>query len=131
MALRLDSRIEVFEDRKSKGDWRVEYFDDDGGCYVVIFVGPFAEKRARDYASTLKARKLAPIPNSHPRPGVLGTARRAGRRKAAEMAGRQIDRMDDQTASGKERARRKRRLIKGPQELRGIRGDRPKGKSDK
>jgi hypothetical protein len=29
--------------------WRVEYFDADGGCYVTVFAGPAAEKRARDY----------------------------------------------------------------------------------
>jgi hypothetical protein len=62
MAVQLDSQIESFEDRKSKGDCRVEYFDDDGGCYVTIFAGPFAEKRARDYAAALTTRKLAPIP---------------------------------------------------------------------
>ena len=59
--LRLDSKIQVFEDRESKADWRVEYVDDDGGCYVTIFAGPFAEKRAREYAEALTARKLAPI----------------------------------------------------------------------
>ena len=36
-------------DRKSPGDWRVEYEDDDGGCYVAVFTGPGAEQRARDY----------------------------------------------------------------------------------
>jgi hypothetical protein len=34
----------VFEGRKEKGEWRVEYFDDDGGCYVTIFAGPGAPK---------------------------------------------------------------------------------------
>jgi hypothetical protein len=24
-------------DRREAGDWRVEYFDDDGGCYVTVF----------------------------------------------------------------------------------------------
>jgi hypothetical protein len=37
------------------GEWRVEYFDDDGGCYVTVFAGPRAEKRARDYAGALRA----------------------------------------------------------------------------
>ena len=36
-------RIEVFEDNEHAGDWRVEYFDADGGCYVTIFAGPLAE----------------------------------------------------------------------------------------
>jgi hypothetical protein len=29
----------LFEDKASPGPWRVEYFDDDGGCYVTVF-GP-------------------------------------------------------------------------------------------
>ena len=43
------------------------------------------------------------------------------RRKAAKIAGREIDRLGDQTATREERARRKRRLIKGPREFRDIR----------
>jgi len=60
--LRLDSDVDVFADRGGLPEWCVEYVDDDGGCYVTIFAGPFAEKRARDYADALKARTLAPIP---------------------------------------------------------------------
>ena len=41
--------VSVNEDRHGSGEWRVEYFDDDGGCYVTIFTGPASEKRARDY----------------------------------------------------------------------------------
>jgi transcriptional regulator with XRE-family HTH domain len=41
--------------------------------------------------------------------------------KAAELAAREIDRLSDKTATGEERASRKRRLIKGPKEFRGIR----------
>ena len=52
---------------------------------------------------------------------------RAGsRRKAAELAGRAIDALGDQTATIEERAHRKRRLIKGPREFRDVRGDQPK-----
>ena len=29
--------VTVFEDRLEKGDWRVEYFDDDGTCYLTLF----------------------------------------------------------------------------------------------
>jgi hypothetical protein len=50
-----ESDILVFEDRTQTGEWRVEYFDDDGGCYVTVFAGPRAEKRARDYAGALRA----------------------------------------------------------------------------
>jgi hypothetical protein len=49
------------------------------------------------------------------------TSRRGAKRKAAKMAGREIDRLGDQTATREQRARRKRRLIKGPREFRDIR----------
>jgi hypothetical protein len=51
----VESEISVFQDRKQAGEWRVEYFDEDGGCYVTLFVGPEAERRARDYADALRA----------------------------------------------------------------------------
>ncbi len=52
------SDLTVFEDLGGNGDWRVEYFDDDGGCYVTIFSGPLAEHRARGYFDGLKAGTL-------------------------------------------------------------------------
>jgi hypothetical protein len=36
----------VFEDREHAGDWRVEWFDDGGGCEVETFTGPNARERA-------------------------------------------------------------------------------------
>lgn len=54
--------------------------------------------------------------------------RKRSQRKAAEMAGREIDRLGDQSATHDERAQRKRRLIKGPREFRHVRGDLPKTK---
>jgi hypothetical protein len=51
----IESDTMVFEDRGEAGEWRVEYFDDDGGCYVTIFAGPEAERRAQDYADALRA----------------------------------------------------------------------------
>jgi hypothetical protein len=61
------------------------------------------------------------------------SARRAGMRtdratKARAMAGRQIDRLSDPSATEEERQRRKRRLLKGPKEFRDLRGNRPKSK---
>jgi Arc/MetJ-type ribon-helix-helix transcriptional regulator len=49
--------------------------------------------------------------------------------KASDMAGRQIDKIGDPSATDEERQQRKRRLIKGPREFRDIRGNlpRPKG----
>jgi Arc/MetJ-type ribon-helix-helix transcriptional regulator len=56
-------------------------------------------------------------------------SRTKGAPKAAEMAGREIDQLGDQSVTGEERASRKRRLIKGPREFRDIRTDRPKPKT--
>ena len=50
--------VSVNEDRHGSGDWRVEYFDDDGGSYVTIFAGPASERRARDYFASLKSGRL-------------------------------------------------------------------------
>jgi len=55
--------------------------------------------------------------------------RKGGRRKAAEMASREIDRLGDQSVTNEERTRRKRRLIKGPPEFRDVRANRPKTKN--
>jgi hypothetical protein len=56
--------IKLFEDRSGsdewRGEWRVEYFDEDGGCYVTIFAGPEAAQRAQDYSTALKAGTLRP-----------------------------------------------------------------------
>jgi hypothetical protein len=54
----LNPEIKVFEDRIVSGEWRVEYFDGDGGCYVAIFAGPTAEQRARDYGDALRTGRL-------------------------------------------------------------------------
>ena len=43
------------------------------------------------------------------------------RRKATDMAAHEIDRLGDQSASGEERASRKRRLLSGPKEFRDMR----------
>ena len=48
--------------------------------------------------------------------------------KALEMAGKEIDRLSDPSATDEERQRRKRRLLKGPKEFRDVRGNRPKSK---
>lgn len=53
---------------------------------------------------------------------------KGSKRKAAELASREIDRLGDQRATGEERAQRKRRLIKGPREFRDVRGDQSKKK---
>jgi hypothetical protein len=44
-----------------------------------------------------------------------------GAPKAAEMAGREVDRLGDASATSEERASRKRRLVSGPREFRDMR----------
>ena len=60
----------------------------------------------------------------------LANAQRAGGhiKKSSEMAGQEIDRLGDPSATDEERQLRKRRLIKGPKEFRDIRSDRAKGR---
>src|SRR5262249_54266403 len=58
-----------------------------------------------------------------------GRAHRAGVRtdraeKARAMAGQEIDRLSDPSATEEERQRRKRRLLKGPKEFRDVRSKR-------
>ena len=36
----------VFEDRATPGQWRVEWFDDDGRCELEIFAGRDARRQA-------------------------------------------------------------------------------------
>jgi hypothetical protein len=41
--------LALAEDVEAPGNWRVEYFDDDGAGYMTIFAGQETESRARDY----------------------------------------------------------------------------------
>lgn len=40
----------MFEDRHTPGQWRVEWFDDDGSCELEIFTGHDARRQALRYA---------------------------------------------------------------------------------
>jgi hypothetical protein len=40
----------VFEDRATPGQWRVEWFDDDGRCELEIFTSHDARRQALRYA---------------------------------------------------------------------------------
>lgn len=54
MAIRIQGlTYEVVEDKLQPGDWRAEAVDyaSEGECYVVIFCGPDAERRALEYAA--------------------------------------------------------------------------------
>jgi metal-responsive CopG/Arc/MetJ family transcriptional regulator len=48
--------------------------------------------------------------------------------KATAMAGKELDRLGDKSATEEERQSRKRRILKGPREFREIREDFPKRK---
>jgi hypothetical protein len=48
--------------------------------------------------------------------------------RAAELATKTIDKIADPAAHPEERAERRRRLTKGPEEFREVRVDRPKAK---
>jgi hypothetical protein len=49
--------------------------------------------------------------------------------KAFDLAGQQIDKLADPSATAEERQQRKRRLLKGPGEFRELRADLPKKKT--
>jgi len=69
-----------------------------------------ALRRLVDIALATESRSTA-------RPSATSAAR------ASDMAGTEIDRQADQSASVEERDKRKRRLLKGPREFRGYRSD--------
>jgi hypothetical protein len=49
-ALPMSEPAKVFEDRETPGQYRVEWFDDDGGGKVELFSGPTARRDALRYA---------------------------------------------------------------------------------
>jgi hypothetical protein len=84
------------------------------------------EKEAKEKSAAVAKKKPESVPSK--------TGKRRGRppgtkniAKAADLAGAQIDRLADRSATDEQRANRKRRLLKGPKEFRDIRG-RPKPK---
>ena len=81
-----------------------------------------APSRPEAIRRLLEQGLAGPYPKSQP-------SKEAAKNKAQKMAGREIDRLGDKSATGEERASRKRRLIRGPGEFRGLRADQPKPKS--
>jgi hypothetical protein len=71
-------------------------------------------------------RRLVEIALGSSGPARTRTKRRTA--KASDMAGAAIDRLADQSAPPEVRAKRKRRLLKGPSEFRDMREDHPKPK---
>ena len=72
-------------------------------------------------------RQLVEMGLAGAQPAERRSAKTAAR--ALGMAGRQIDKIGDPSASPEERRVRKRRLLKGPSEFRDMRGDQPKLKN--
>ena len=46
----MNAPAKVFEDRETPGQWRVEWFDDDGRTELEIFAGHDARQQALRYA---------------------------------------------------------------------------------
>jgi hypothetical protein len=99
---------------------------------IAITLGGSFLKKVDEWRRKQRDRpsRAAAIQRLAKRGGLSGSTdlpRKARKRKAAEMAAREIERsLDDQALSKEERARRKRRLIEGPREFRKIRGGRSK-----
>ena len=68
------------------------------------------------------------LARSPPSERLTGARQLASASKAKELAGETIDRLVDPTAPDEEKAIRKRRLLKGPEEFREVRVDRAKAK---
>jgi hypothetical protein len=88
----------------------------------------FAEAVRKVFGRSVSVGKLEALRVELIRAGIVAGG--AGARKnpkaaskASAMAGEQIDKMADASASDDERHTRKQRLLKGPQEFRDIRGD--------
>ena len=71
-------------------------------------------------------RRLVELGLASARPAKQRSKKAAS--KASELAARAIDHLVDQSAPAEEREKRKRRLMKGPEEFRDLRADLPKAK---
>jgi len=97
-----------------------------GGTRIVTDDGGMEDLGPTNAASVLERLKKAGysiVETPRKEGGEARAAKRAAGSapKAAELAAREIDQLGDRTATGEERASRKRRLIAGPIEFRGIR----------
>jgi hypothetical protein len=96
------------------------------GTRIVIDDGGMEDLGPTNAASVLERLKKAGysiVETPRKEGGEARAAKRAAAGsapKAAELAAREIDQLGDKTATGEERASRKRRLIAGPKEFRGI-----------
>jgi hypothetical protein len=83
-------------------------------------------KNDHDAADIVCAACKSVIATLHAPSAQRGGERTKKAAKAQEMAGQEIDRLSDLSATDEERQRRKRRLLKGPKEFRDVRGNRLK-----
>lgn len=85
-------------------------------------------KEVKEKAAVVATKKKTVIipPQNAKRVGRPSSEKAAA--KAAKMAGQEIDRLGDRSATDEQRASRKRRLLKGPKEFRDIRDDQHKRK---
>ncbi len=51
----------VFEDRVKPGQWRVEWFDDDGRCELEIFTGPTARLSTKKRAAARSQKRAGAV----------------------------------------------------------------------
>ena len=86
------------------------------------------DKNDHDAADIVCAECRSIIATLHAPSAYSAGGRTKKAAKALEMAGQEIDRLSDPSATDEERQRRKRRLLKGPKEFRDVRGNRPKPK---
>ena len=95
---------------------------------MIFDVMKASDKNDHDAADIVCAECRSIIATLHAQsvPSAGGRTKKAA--KALEMAGKEIDRLSDPSATDEERQRRKRRLLKGPKEFRDVRGNRPKSK---
>ena len=85
-------------------------------------------KAANEKAAVVATKEKALIVPPQKAKGVGRQPSKKAIAKAAEMAGQEIDRLGDGSATDEQRASRKRRLLQGPKEFRDIRDDQHKQK---
>jgi hypothetical protein len=89
---RIHRQVTVIADRDGAAEWRVEYFDDDGGCYVTVFAGPKAERRTRDYFDALKFGWLQSLSGTEPAGEAWRDVCRASRQPGTNGVRRSVSR---------------------------------------
>jgi hypothetical protein len=94
---------------------------------VLTSIDEWRQKQPEAPSRTDAIRRLVELGLAGSQP--IGKRNPKAASKASELAGEQIDKLADSSATNDERRSRKQRLLKGPGEFRDIRGDiaKPKG----